>query len=169
MKKDRIKKLKALALLIVFSLNTVVGFACSVGLDMGFNNGHHHKEASKNNHHHEAELKSLHQHSHTDSKGHHHEQLVADHHCLKTSRHTPKNEKDNCCKDEVIKFAKADKQTTRSIEPHVPAFILAVIVPSYPSFEIIASGIHKPNKWYFVQCHHPPIDDIRIAIQSFQI
>ncbi|MFA6058710.1 MAG: hypothetical protein WC756_10965 [Taibaiella sp.] len=158
MKKDMIKRLNALTLLIVFSLNTVVGLACSVGLDMGFNNSHHDKEASENNsHHHEA-----------DSKEHHHRELATDNHLAKTG-HIAQNEKDNCCKNEVIKFAKVNKQTSRSIDVNVPVFVFVAIVPSYPSFDVIASGMHKPNKWYFVRCHHPPIDDIRIAIQSFQI
>ena len=34
-------KLKAAFALIVFSLNTVVGFACFAGLDMGYNSTHH--------------------------------------------------------------------------------------------------------------------------------
>ena len=34
-------QIKAAFLLIVFVTNTIVGFACSMGLDMGFNSKHH--------------------------------------------------------------------------------------------------------------------------------
>ena len=30
--------------MLVFSLNTVIGFACAVGINMGFNTTHHHEE-----------------------------------------------------------------------------------------------------------------------------
>ena len=39
-------RLKGLAMLLVFSLNTVVGFACSMGIDMRFNHPRH-TEAGK--------------------------------------------------------------------------------------------------------------------------
>ncbi|HEY5631199.1 MAG TPA: hypothetical protein VIR31_03660, partial [Nitrososphaeraceae archaeon] len=45
-------KIRALALLTVFSLNTVAGFACSVGVDMGYN-AHHHEHGKKHLHKHE--------------------------------------------------------------------------------------------------------------------
>ena len=45
--------LKATSLVLVFSLNTVVSFACAMGVNMGFNTiHHHHPEAVK--HHHDS-------------------------------------------------------------------------------------------------------------------
>lgn len=41
MKPPRAIQYKALFLLVTFSMNTVVGFACSMGVDMGFNSHHH--------------------------------------------------------------------------------------------------------------------------------
>ena len=38
-------KIKATLLITVFSLNSVFGFACSMGLDMGYNKSHHTEEA----------------------------------------------------------------------------------------------------------------------------
>ena len=38
-------QLKAAFLLVVFGLNTLVGFACAVGVDMSFNSSHHDEEA----------------------------------------------------------------------------------------------------------------------------
>src|SRR5882757_4460955 len=43
-------KLKAAFLLVVFALNTVVGFACSMGVNMGFNSHHHHQEKHQHDH-----------------------------------------------------------------------------------------------------------------------
>ena len=40
MKRNKTIKFRAAFLLLVFGLNTVVGFACALGLDMGFNNSH---------------------------------------------------------------------------------------------------------------------------------
>ena len=34
-------KIVAAFLLLVFSLNTIAGFACSVGIDLGYNSKHH--------------------------------------------------------------------------------------------------------------------------------
>lgn len=41
MTQQRKNKIRALILLTVFSLNTVAGFACSLGLNMGYNAHHH--------------------------------------------------------------------------------------------------------------------------------
>ena len=39
-------QLKAALLLLVFGLNTIIGFACAVGVDMGFNTSHHHNNGT---------------------------------------------------------------------------------------------------------------------------
>ena len=65
MQKDISIKLKATLLLIVFSMNTVVGFACAMGVDMGYNNSHH-----------EAEATEVAVHVHADGKKHHHDSLL---------------------------------------------------------------------------------------------
>ncbi|SIO50913.1 hypothetical protein [Chitinophaga niabensis] len=53
MKLSRTIQLKAVFLLAVFTLNTMVGFACAVGLDLGFNSKHHHHEEGTTLHHHQ--------------------------------------------------------------------------------------------------------------------
>ena len=55
-------KIKATLLITVFSLNTVMGFACSMGIDMGYNKSHHSEEATE-----------VSVHFHDDAKKHHHE------------------------------------------------------------------------------------------------
>ena len=59
-------QLKAAFLLIIFSMNMLVGFSCAVGVDMGFNTAHHH----------EGEATELH--VHADGKKHHHEKSFQD-------------------------------------------------------------------------------------------
>ena len=66
MKRSPSIQLKAAFLLIVFSLNTVVGFACSVGLEMGFNSSHHQEEKAAITHKHD--------------NSHQHDDAVVDHH-----------------------------------------------------------------------------------------
>lgn len=53
MKTSRTIQLKAVFLLAVFTLNTMLGFACAVGLDMGFNSKHHHHKEGTTLHHHQ--------------------------------------------------------------------------------------------------------------------
>ena len=140
---------KAALLLIVFSLNTVIGFACAVGLDMGFNS-HHHEESAievSENHHHD---KSYH---HSDADVHHHK---------------ANNDKDNCCNDGVMKFQKVDKNIATSFNLINPLFFTSFLA-SYYNIDLLSSNNRISTIKYFVRRHHPPIPDIRIAIQSFQI
>ncbi|WP_216823539.1 hypothetical protein, partial [Niastella vici] len=93
MKTNRTIQLKAIFLLVVFSLNTLVGFACAVGLNMGFNAKHHHDDdpvslATATSHHHEG-----------STTHHHHKELAK-------SKATGD---DNCCTENVIQFSQLDK------------------------------------------------------------
>jgi len=143
-----IRRFKAAILLTVFLLNTVVGFACAVGLNMGFNSTHHHGHGKT-----EA----------TEIKGSHHHADVDHHH------HHQKKDKDNCCNDNVIKLVETDKSL--SAVPHFsinPAFSV-IFVSTFYNIDLLTSSRAKVNSRYFVRSYHPPIPDIRIAIQSFQI
>ena len=140
---------KAASLLIAFSLNTVIGFACAVGLDMGFNSHHHEQNAieATENHHHDKS------HNHGEADIHHHK---------------ANNEKDNCCNDEVMKFQKVDKNIATSFSSINPVFFTSFLTSFY-NIDILSSNNRISEIKYFVRSHHPPIPDIRIAIQSFQI
>ena len=141
---------KAAFLIIVFSLNTVIGFACAVGMDMGFNTSHHHDEAAM-----EATM-----HVHTDGKKHiHHND---------NDHHTSNNETDNCCNDQVMKFTQLDKSVPQSIKTISPTFLTAFVSAWY-DIDILYTSYFDTSIKYFVRSYHPPIPDIRIAIQSFQI
>jgi hypothetical protein len=142
MQRKKSIQLKAAFLLAVFSMNMVIGFACAVGLDMGFN-AHHHEEssfASVSIHHHDGNVQN----------------------------HQTKSDKDNCCNGEVMNFQKVDKALTSSVELTIPDFFTAYH-PSFYKLFILSPYTQISDIKYFVRSYHPPIPDIRIAIQSFQI
>ena len=64
MKRNISIQLKAAFLLLVFAFNTVVGFACAVGINMGFNAPHHHDE--------EEAIETTVHHHHAGGKAHQH-------------------------------------------------------------------------------------------------
>ncbi|OYZ58557.1 MAG: hypothetical protein B7Y19_01905, partial [Sphingobacteriales bacterium 24-40-4] len=115
---------KAAFLLIVFSLSTIVGFACSVGLDMTFNADHHKETAGQQQKSHEHAASADH---HQEPVSHHehpadHHQKKADHH--KQVSNLQENPEDDCCKDEVAKFEKSDKRTPQSFNYNLrPLFV----------------------------------------------
>ena len=142
MKRKKSIQFKALFLLIVFSLNTVIGFACAVGMDMGFNS-HHHEESSI-----------------TSASMHHNDANV--------ENHQTKNDKDNCCNDEVMQFQKIDKAIASSINVVNPVSF-TTYVASFYNIDILSASTQISAIKYFARSYHPPISDIRIAIRSFQI
>lgn len=161
MTKQEKNKIRALFLLLVFSLNTVVGFACSLGVDMGFNAKHHHDETSKAVVHIHADGKK---HIHQEKGKHNHSKS---HHRNKIDNHSKSDkEKNNCCNDEVTQLAQVDKSVPQSLTIVHPIFLNAFFNAFYSV--VFPSGIVKDIK-QFVRSYHPPISNIRIAIQSFQI
>lgn len=144
---------KAAFLLVVFSLNTVVGFACSMGVNMGFNTTHHKEEAEK------AQI-----HTHKDGKKHEHKQESA-----KKQQHSHQkaiDKKDDCCKEKVVKLQIADKNLDYSQTViNQPVIYLPGTLYQLPVYTIVKGNVQE-----FIACHfHPPPRDIRIDIQSFQI
>ncbi len=150
-------QLKAAFLLIVFSLNTLIGFACAIGIDMGYNSKHHHDDD-------EATETAVH--VHADGKNHINQHEVDNHH-HKADAHKSSEGKDNCCDDQVTKFSQLDKSVPQSLAEN-PFFYTAFVSSFYNIGILVTSQITKSTK-YFVRCHHPPIPDILIAIQRFQI
>jgi len=157
-------RIRALFLLAVFCLNTVVGFACSLGLDMGFNSKHHH----------EQETTEAVAHIHSDGKRHIHYEKKNTHSHDKTNHHEQeknhhKNEegKDNCCNDQVIQFDQLDKSVPHSSNIIHPVFLITFFDAFYSVG--LPSGDCARDIKQFVRGYHPPIPDIRISIQSFQI
>lgn len=118
----------------------MVVFACSLGMDMKFNSTHHQEKiSSSSSHHHESKAK-------------HHE-----------------DDKDNCCKDEAVKFAKADKLNPQASHSGINPIFFPALLTNFFNFNFLESGSNIYINKFVVLRHHPPIRDIRIAIQSFQI
>ena len=151
-------QIKAALLIVVFSLNTIIGFACAIGLDMGFNTTHHHDEEAI-----EAVV-----HIHKDGKEHVHHSEAGKHHD-EANNHKEKNDKDNCCHDKVIKFNEVDKSASHSFNIVLNPIFSVTFIPTFSDTNIFYQSYVDTGIKYFVRSHHPPISDVRIAIQSFQI
>lgn len=166
---------KAAFLLFVFSLSTIVGFACSVGLNTTLNADHHKKPDGHQQKSHEHGKS----HEHAASDDHHqkpvsHHEHPADHHQEQADHHkqvknSQENPEDNCCKEEVAKFEKGEKRTPQSFNYNLqPLFVTLGFINTF-NRDVLASNLYLPSNKYFVRNHHPPIADTRIAIQSFLI
>jgi hypothetical protein len=154
-------KFKAVFLTILFLSNTVVGFACTIGTDLIFNKAHHGEHSAITTtkvHNHPKGTKP---HSHSNKNG---ESSAAHAHKKKQE-----GKKDNCCKDEVVRFAAVDKQISKATSIKAPRILANFLHPAFILADVEMANEHTPDKSYFVRCHHPPIPDIRIAVQSFQI
>ena len=142
--------------MIVFSLNTVIGFACAVGIDMKFNTSHHHEEEAT-----EAVV-----HIHKDGKKHvHHEKSDHD----QVNNHKGQNGKDNCCNEKIIKFNEIDKSASHSLNASISPIFFTTFLASFYNIRLFYTSYIDTGIKYFVRSYHPPIPDIRIQIQSFQI
>lgn len=150
---------------MVFALNTVLGFACSVGVDMGFNTKHHGEEEAN-----EAVV-----HIHLDGKKHIHQEKEESHSHDKSHKHdeankseNSKSDEGNCCTNTVKQFQELDKSVPAAQSIVHPIFFTAFVAVYYNLTLSLHADILKDIK-LFVLSYHPPIPDIRIAIQSFQI
>jgi hypothetical protein len=143
-------QLKAAFLLIVFYLNMIIGFACAVGVDMWFNTGHHKQ----------TELLA-----HEGSHGHNE---AGKQHKSKGCKDNCCNDKDNCCNDHVIKFAQVEKSFPKCFAG-LNTIFFTTLISSFCDNDFLHTSKSSANTKYFVQGYHPPITDIRITIQSFQI
>lgn len=143
-------RLKAILLLVVFSMNTLAGFACSIGFDMGYNR-HHHTHAK----------------AHIQKKCPGHQKHSLTHRTTATSFRNMSN--DDCCSNAVTKFNLSDKVIVHKIQLQSPSFPITYI----SAFDIrtedpTAANINSLFQFVRRSCsiNHT---DIRIAIQSFQI
>lgn len=149
-------RIKAIFLLVIFSLNSIMGFACSIGLNLGYNQ-HHHAEEQESSHAITNEYAS-------ENPDHCDAVETGD---APDDASSPAKQHD-CCKDEVLKFTLLDKSVCSSIKIDAPAHFAFDVAAMY--FLSIWSSQHISTIHYYVQSDHPPISrDIRIAMQSFQI
>jgi hypothetical protein len=141
---------KAWLLLIVFSLNTVVSFACSFSsLFHGF---HHHNSSVTLAHQHKDGTQHEHKHA-----GHHHDE-----------KDSTKDDKKDCCSQSVVAVEKVEKAMSRSIEAPNTVFLTAFIASYTYLFNLVA--VPKAVTPHYERWRVPTtIQDLRIVIQSFQI
>lgn len=148
-------KLKAAFLVTVFSLNTVIGFACALGVDMKFNSEHHHN--NDNNILTETSVTVAH------NEQHQHEENIKQHQHVNDG-----SEEAGCCNDEVLKFQNLTKNFNQKDNVALNAPVFVALLGSY--FAVDMFSIPQVfNQHYIFDFFHPPSPDIRILIQSFQI
>jgi hypothetical protein len=155
----QVNKIRALLLLMVFSLNTVTGFACSIGLNMGYNSKHHDHQAVKP--HNDSKPHShgaLHKHKHKQSHG-----------AASGARFNNVKYGDDCCANDVTSFIKLDKLVAaNNLLLQTPIFLLAFTSSYFANIGSTETPLKR--KFPHLRRWRPPNDtDIRIAIQSFQI
>jgi len=152
MKEHRKNIIRSFFLLLVFSLNTVAGFACSIGIDMGYNSNHHSKALSR---------------THTESYSH-----TGKHKCTNKQQATKKtktSDSHDCCSNEVAKFIQLDKSVVGGLQLqptlYLLSFFTAFIVP-----EQTVSTITVNAQFQFARrsCFLNDIN-IQTAIRRFQI
>ncbi|XVJ65061.1 MAG: hypothetical protein HEQ40_02370 [Lacibacter sp.] len=168
-------KLKALFLLVVFASNTAVGFACAVGVDMGFNSPHHSEtEEPAEAHMHDDGKKHVHEKEtsvataivHADGSNHQHDSEPATLIPV-DGNNLLKKEDGGCCTNEVQEFQDLDKNVSvNTTGIYIPVFV--AILNTY--FNIDFSAVVKDFPVHYkVRFYYPPPTDIRIAMQRFQI
>jgi hypothetical protein len=156
-------KIKAVFLLLVFALNTVVSFACSFGL----------VDLLKN--HHIASPQPLQEkaHSHDHTSHYHASKAAHQQHGDESTRlvQQPEDQQEkNCCADNAVELSKTDKALPGTYQNPTPlqvamiAFIHSFLLPDFMVPDLIDPKPPFDRSWD--PEHHT---NIRIAIQSFQI
>ncbi len=147
---------KALFLFLVFSMNTVVSFACLFS-DV-FHNFHHHNRITATKEH--------------DHSGDHHAQAHKHHGDKPAHSHdtAPSGKsKDDCCSDSIVAIEKADKSLSRAIGAPQVHSVLSSFYPDHSTlyFKEKTNRLILPvqDRWRYPAT----IQDLRIVIQSFQI
>ena len=141
-------KIRASILLTVFSLNTVAGFACSVGIDLGYNK-HHHEHQDKVIGHHE------------EYNGHHDE----------TEGKEVSKPQDDCCSGDVANFTLLDKSSTTSVTHQLQTPVVILTFSALYIFSTIKEPVLPVNSdFQFVRRSCFLNDtDLQITIRRFQI
>ena len=146
--------------MLVFTLNMVVGFFCSIGVDMGYNSTHHQQTGT-------IDLHNTTSHSHNDDYGHSARKHNQKHHGSDAHSKPNSNGKD-CCQTGVLQLTQLDKMVPANHFAH-PIF-LSLILPHITYTATLYTRTAIKNIKQFVRSDHPPIvSDVRIAIKSFQI
>jgi hypothetical protein len=152
MKPNRAIQLKAVFLLVVFSLNTIVGFACAVGLNMGFNKKHHHYDETVSR----------------STVSHHHEKGTAHHHHRGDQAKSKTTEDHNCCTDNAAQLSGSDKLLAQTINSGIETPV-ALVALHFLYSSNLSSFTQHTKKIQVVRPYVLNSRGIRVSIQSFQI
>ena len=128
----------------------------------------------KSHHHNKIAGKSF-VHEHSNGTKHVHHEKTSNHKTEKSTvneefRNDKKweSESENCCNDKVIEFEQLAKSVGHPLHVVNPVFF-TTYASHFFNIDVLFLSQGTPNIKYFVRSHHPPIPDIRIAIQSFQV
>jgi len=137
-------------------------------MDMGLNSKHHSGEEGETPavHVHNDGKRHIHQNPPGQKKPHNHEMPHTD--AQASNQDKSASDKDNCCTGTVKQFQDVDKSIPNSVTVVHPVFLTAFIASYYNISLLPYTDVVKDIK-PFVRSYHPPIPDIRLAIQSFQI
>lgn len=89
----------------------------------------------------------------------HHQHSAGQHH----------NTKNDCCKEASAHLVKADELSSNPLTVPLMPQVLLLLPPVPGTIAFLDTGAIAPRHYYTFRNHHPPIQDIRIAIQRFQI
>lgn len=141
---------KALFLLVIFLLHTVVGLACSLHLGTDL------RPTSTKGHEHD---------SHVHSSDHHHPAAQSDHH---QGNLEPTEPADVCCQDEVEELNLLAKSLSAVGKIDLKAPVYLLLSSFYYAFDQLA--IEHSKTTFFITDRKPPSSvDIRVSISSFLI
>jgi len=145
-------KSKAVFLLVIFLLNTVVGLGCALGMQ-----GDHPDEM------HSYTKPAVHGHKNSD---HHH--AAQQEHKAGSIPGSNSPEEDACCKALVNDLVIQSKLIPESVK--IQVVLPVVLLPEYAFLLTVPSGAAEPERGVYAdRRERPPNEDIRISIQSFQI
>lgn len=144
---------------MVFTLNIVVGFACSVRWSIiPENHGHHASQHNGSNEHIE--------HTTQDAAG------ISAHHANNKQGNSVQssNEKDDdCCNKTVTEISTSDKLLTQAVKTNVDVPVSFVFLHAFFYSPLLSTT--SDNKQYAAPelSRFSTLPDIRVSIQSFQI
>lgn len=150
MKKNLAIQIKAAILLMAFSTNTIIGFACSVGVNMSFNGTHHSGE--------ETTGTTIHIHKGRGKHLHHQE----------NTKPYNNSKKDDCCNDDVIGFQVLDKDIAVNPNTTLTTPVFTAIQMGSLDIAVLHFTQLLPHK-HILPFFHPPPSDIGLLIQVFRI
>jgi hypothetical protein len=147
----RKNKIRAIVLLTVFSLNTVAGFACSLGLNMGYN-AHHHEGHDK-------------VHKSSECPQHHMGRLLSD-----LSATKAKAPNDDCCSGQVNSFTRMDKAVVYNNLLIKSPLLSPAAYTDFFAIQKEETGLAVNSRFQFVRRSCFLNDtNLQLAIRRFQI